>query len=124
MVAAPSRQWQRIAAVVIGISLTMGCGFDAVLKAPGPAAVRFVFSDTLLTLDTTLPLTVTVIAGGVPQAHPYLITFSYNPTVIRLTAGDDSLIALHVGSDSINIRFQSSLRAVAADTVIPIRVKR
>ena len=124
MVAAPSRHWQRTVAVVIGVPLMMACGFDAVLKSPGPAPVSFQFSDTLLTLDTILPLTVTVIAGGVAQAHPYLITFSYNPTVIGLTAGDDSLIARHVGSDSINIRFQSSLRAVAADTVIPIRVKR
>jgi hypothetical protein len=124
MLAAPSRHWQSIAAVVIGISPMMGCGFDAVLKSPGPAPVSFVFSDTLLTLGTTLPLAVTVIAGGVPQAHPYLIAFSYNPAVIGLTAGDDSLIAQHVGADSINIRFQSSLRAVAADTVIPIRVQR
>jgi len=100
----------------------MGCGFDAILKSPGPAAVSFVFSDTVLTINTTVPLVVTVIAGGVPQAHPSLITFTYNPSVIGVTAGDDSLVARRAGTDSINIRFQSTLRTGVDDTVIPIRV--
>jgi len=99
-----------------------GCGFDAVLKSPGPADVSFVFSDTVLVLNSTVPLVVTVIAGGVPQAHPNLIVFPYNPLVIGVTGGDDSLIARRSGTDSINIRFQSTLRPVPADTVIPIRV--
>jgi|ERR1041384_3179481 hypothetical protein len=116
------RHQLRTTALVIGVSLTMSCGFDAILKSPGPAAVSFVFSDTVLTLNTTVPLVVTVIAGGVPQAHPNLITFTYNPSVIGVTAGDDSLVARRSGTDSINIRFQSTLRAGVDDTVIPIRV--
>jgi len=118
------RSWYREVktAVVMGIPLMMGCGFDAVLKSPGPADVRFVFSDTVLTLNTTVPLVVTVIAGGVPQAHPDLITFTYNPNVIGVTAGDDSLVARRSGTDSINIRFQSTLRSGVDDTVIAIRV--
>ena len=100
----------------------MGCGFDAILKSAGPADVSFVFSDSVMVLGDTVPLNVTVIAGGVPQAHPNLIVFPYNPSVIGVTAGDDSLIARRSGSDSINIRFQSTLRPVAADTVISIRV--
>ncbi len=101
----------------------MGCGFDAVLKSPGPADVSFVFTDTLLTVNTTVPLVVTVIAGGVPQTHPYLIAFTYNPSVVGVSAADDSLIPRRSGTDSINIRFQSTLRTAAVDTIIPIRVK-
>ncbi len=94
-------------ASVIGVFLMMGCGFDAVLKSPGPAAVSFVFTDTVLT------------NGSCPD----LIAFTYNPNVVGVSAGDDSLIARHIGIDSINIRFQSTLRAATADTVIRIRVK-
>ena len=110
-------------ASVIGVFLMMGCGFDAVLKAPGPAAVSFVFTDTLLTNGSSVPLVVGVIAGGVTQQHPNLIAFTYNPNVVGVSAGDDSLIARRTGTDSINIRFQSTLRAATADTVIRIRVK-
>jgi hypothetical protein len=99
------------------------CGFDAVLKSPGSATVSFVFSDTLLTLGTTVPLRIAVIAGGVPQAHPSLIAFTYNPSVVGVNAADDTIIPRRAGNDSINIRFQSALRAAAADTVIAIRVK-
>lgn len=121
MVAAAYRHRQGIAALVVGISLMMGCGFDAVLKSPGPADVSFVFSDTVLTRNTTVPLVVTVIAGGVPQTHPYVIAFTYDPRVVSVTA-DDSLVASGSGVDSINIRFQSTLRASVADTIISIRV--
>jgi hypothetical protein len=113
----------RKAAFVIGVCLMMGCGFDAVLKSPGPADVRFVFSDTLLTNGSSVPLVVGVIASGTTQQHPNLIAFTYNPNVVGVSAGDDSLIARHIGIDSINIRFQSTLRAAAADTVIRVRVK-
>jgi hypothetical protein len=122
MVSAGFPHGQRTAVFVIGISLMMGCGFDAILKSPGPAAVSFVFNDTVLTLNTTVPLVVTVLAGGVPQAHPYLVAFSYNPSVFDFTAGDDSLIARRAGTDSMHIGFQSTLRAGVSDTIITIRV--
>jgi hypothetical protein len=117
------RHCLKTAAFLIGVPLMMGCGFDAVLKSPGPAAVSFVFSDTLLTNGSAVPLVVGVIAGGVAQQHPNLIAFTYNPNVVGVSAGDDSLVARHIGVDSINIRFQSTLRAATADTVIRIRVK-
>jgi hypothetical protein len=117
------RHQLKSAAVVIGVSLMMGCGFDAVLKSPGSAEVSFVFTDTLLTNGRAVPLVVGVIAGGVTQQHPNLIAFTYNPNVVGVSAGDDSLIARRIGIDSINIRFQSTLRAAAADTIIRIRVK-
>jgi hypothetical protein len=110
------------AVCVIGVSLMMGCGFDAVFKSPGPADVSFVFSDTVLTSGSTVPLVVTVVAAGAVQTHPYLVAFTYNPSVVGVTAGDDSLVARRSGTDSINIRFQSSLRTDVVDTVIPIRV--
>ena len=112
----------RAAVFVIASSLMASCGFDAVLKSPGPAAVTFVFSDTLLTLGATVPLTVTVIAGGAPQEHPSLIAFTDNPTVVGLTAGDDSLTAHRTGQTNLDLKFQSSLRA-AAETLIAIRVR-
>ncbi len=112
----------RRAAFVIGVILMMGCGFDAVLKSPGPADVSFVFSDTVLTNGNTVPLVVTVIAGGVPQTHPYLQVHTFNSAVISVTGGGDSLTAYRSGTDSISIRFESSLRTRAVDTVIPIRV--
>lgn len=123
MVAA--RYWHREikAAVVIGISLTMGCGFDAVLKSPGPAAVTFVFTDTLLTVGDSVPLAVTVIAGGVPQAHANLIAFTDNPIVVGVNDGDDSLFALHAGVVNLHLRFQSALRPVPADTALSMRVR-
>src|SRR5260221_12138350 len=98
----------------------MGWGFDPVLKGPGPAAVSFVFTDTLLTNGSSVPLVVGVIAGGVTQQHPNLIAFTYNPNVVGVSAGDDSLIARRTGTASINIRFQSTLRAATADTVMRI----
>jgi hypothetical protein len=121
MLSALHRHRLKMAASLIGVPLMTGCGFDAVLKSPGPTAVSFVFSDTLLARSTTVPLVVTVIAGGVPQSHPYLIAFTYNPSVVSVTP-DDSLVATAVGVDSINIRFKSTLRAKVADTIISIRV--
>jgi len=79
-------------ASVIGVFLMMGCGFDAVLKSPGPAAVSFVFTDTVLTNGSSVPLVVGVIAGGVTQQHPNLIAFTYNPNVVGVSAGDDFVI--------------------------------
>jgi|SRR5689334_24485293 len=112
----------KTAVFVIGVSLVMACGFDAILKSPGPADVTFAFSDSVLVLNDTVPLVVTVIAGGVPQAHPSLIAFTDNPTVVGVTGGDDSLIARRSGVVNLNLRFQSTLRALPADTVIPMRV--
>jgi hypothetical protein len=115
----------RIAALAIGVSpLMMGCGFDAIFQSPGPGDVHFVFGDTVLTRGTTVPLVVTVIAGGTALANPQLTVFTYNTAVVKLTTQGDSLAALKVGQDSINIRFQSSLlTGVPADTVIRLRVK-
>ena len=112
----------RTAVFVIGVSLTTGCGFDAILKSPGPADVTFAFSDSVLVVNDTVPLVVTVIAGGVPQAHPNLIAFTDNPIVVGVTAGDDSLIARRTGTVNLNLRFQSTLRPSPADTVIRLRV--
>jgi hypothetical protein len=123
MLSLPHRHRLKIVAFVIGASLMMGCGFDAVLKSTGPATVRLVFTDTLLTAGDIVPLVVTVIAGGVPQAHPNLIAFTDNPTVVGVNAGDDSLIAYRAGVVSIHLRFQSSLRPIPADTVIAMRVR-
>ena len=122
MLSVPHRHRRKSEAFVIGVFLMMGCGFDAVLKSPGPAAVSFVFSDTVLTVGTTVPLVVTVIASGVPQTHPYLQAHTFNSAVISVTGGGDSLTAYRSGTDSISIHFQSSLRTGAVDTVIPIRV--
>src|SRR6476660_83495 len=102
MVAAPFRYGYAIAVAVIGTSLMMGCGFDAVLKSPGPANVTFVFGDTLLTLGDSVPLIVTVIAAGVPQTHPSLIAFTDNPTILGVTAGDDSLVTHRQGVVNLN----------------------
>lgn len=110
------------AVIVIGGLLMTGCGFDAVLKSPGPAAVTFVFGDTVLVLGSTVPLAVAVMAGGATQTHPSLIAFTDNPTVVGLTGGDDSLVAHRTGVTNLDLKFQSSLRA-AAETVIAIRVR-
>ncbi|HEX9394347.1 MAG TPA: hypothetical protein VF923_06830 [Gemmatimonadales bacterium] len=112
-----------MAASLIGVPLMMGCGFDAVLKSPGPTAVSFVFSDTLLTAGHTVPLAVSVIVGGVPQAHPYLMTFTDNPTVVDVTPQGDSLIARRSGVANITFRFKSTLRTSVADTTLPMRVR-
>ena len=124
MLAAPYRHWLRIAALAVGVSLTMGCGFDAIFQSPGPGDIHFVFGDTVLTRGTTVPLVVTVIAGGTALANPRLTVFTYNAAVFKVNALGDSLVALRTGRDSINIRFLSSLLTGApADTVIAVRVK-
>lgn len=123
MLSSGSPHGLKTAVFVIGISLMMGCGFDAILKSPGPAPVTFVFTDTLLTVGTTVPLVVAVIAGGVPQAHPSLIAYTDNPTIVGVTPGDDSLVPQRSGVVNLNLRFQSSLRAAPVDTVIGMRVR-
>ncbi len=110
-------------ASVIGVSLMMGCGFDAVLQSAGPADVSFVFSDTLLANGDTVPLLVRVLAGGVPQAHPYVITFTDNPTIVDVTAAGDSLIARRAGVTNITFRFQTTLRTSVAETTLNMRVR-
>lgn len=80
--------------------------------------------DTLLTVGDTVPVTITVAVGGTPIPHPRLQVTSSSPTVLAVSAGQDSLVALAQGKDTLTVRLQSSILTDSAPTLIqPLRVR-
>ena len=115
-----------------GIALTFlanllaGCGYGDVFKAPGHAVgVVFVFeSDTTPAVGDTLPLVISVVAGGAPLVNPRLIVTSLDTMRLVVTPSGDTLIGVRTGPVDLEVRLVGSMiTGVAPDTVHSMRVR-
>jgi len=103
----------------------LACNLADVFKSPGvePVVIEYL-GDTVLTRGTTVPLAIVVLAGGVAVPEPRLSVASMDTTLVGVTPGQDSLIALKIGPDTLTITFFSSMLTDSARTLLqPVRVK-
>ena len=79
------------------------CGLSDVFKQPGLEQVTLTYpkSDTLLYVGTTTAPAIVVQVGGVTVPNPRFRFTSLNPTIVGVTVGGDSLIALTQGFDTV-----------------------
>lgn len=112
-------------AVTLGVIAVAGCAaFDAFAPS-GPRDVTLTYvGDTVLIVGQPRPLSVTVLARGVPLPGQRLLAESTNPSVLTLNTTGDSLIPVSVGKDTLVIRLAHS-SAAGTDmptTTVPLRV--
>ncbi len=121
----PSRNVRRLALVVGAALAPVACNLADVFKSPGVEPVVISYTgDTVLTRGTTVPLAIVVLAGGVAVPEPRLSVASMDTTLVGVTPGQDSLIALKIGPDTLTITFFSSMLTDSARTLLqPVRVK-
>ena len=115
----------RIALGILAGFILAGCGFGDLFRAPGPAdGVIFVFhSPVELVEGDTVPLVVSVSAGGKALPNPRMVITSLDTTHVRLTAANDSLIGVRRGNAELELRLEGSIiTGDAPDTVQTIRV--
>lgn len=78
----------------------------------------------MLTVGDTVPVSIVVTVGGTPVPNPRLLITSSSPTVLAVSAGQDSLVALAQGRDTLTVRLQSSILTDSTPTLIqPLRVR-
>ncbi|SRR6266571_1896972 len=89
-------------ASLVGV-VAWACGLSDVFKQPGLEQVTLTYpaSDTLIYVGTTTAPAITVQAGGVTVPNPHFRFTSLYPTVVGVTVGGDSLIALAQGFDTV-----------------------
>ncbi len=114
-----------LAPTLLAGTTVAACGLSDVFSSPEVEAVVLTYQgDTLLTAGATVPFTVAVTVGGTPVPDAGLQITSSNPTVVAVSAGQDSLVALATGRDTLTIRLQSSILTDSAPTLIqPLRVR-
>jgi hypothetical protein len=113
-----------LAAGLLGC-LAVSCALTDVFDPPGPAAdIRFVFSDSLVTVGDTVPLVVVVHTAAGDLANPHLRVTSLDPGLLQVNTRGDTLIGVGIGRAMLDVQLLSSvITGVAPDTVHPIRVR-
>lgn len=121
----PPRSWTLRALTLLAAIAAPACGLSDVFSSPGLESVVLTYQgDTVLTVGDSVPFTVTVTVDGARVAHPRLQIVSSNPTVVALSAGQDSLFAQAQGKDTLTVRLQSSILTDSAPALIqPLHVR-
>ena len=121
----PSRTVRRLGLVVCAALAPLACNLADVFRSPGVEPVVILYTgDTVLTRGTTVPLVIVVLAGGVTVPEPRLSVAAMDTTIVSVTPGQDSLVALKIGPDTLTITFVSSMLTDSARTLAqPVRVK-
>ncbi len=98
--------------------MAAACGLSDVFSSPGLEAVVLTYQGpAVLTAGTTVPFSVAVAVNGTPLSNPRLEITLSNPTVVVVNAGQDSLVALSQGKDTLTVRLQSSILTGSAPTI-------
>ncbi len=120
----PSRTVRRLGLVVCALA-PLACNLADVFQSPGVEPVVISYTgDTVITRGTTVPLAIVVLAGGVAVPGPRLSVASMDTSIAQVTPGQDSLVALKIGPDTLTITFVSSMLTDSARTLVqPVRVK-
>jgi len=108
---------------VAGVSaaaVVVACGLADVVGSPGRTTFRFLFgADSVLVAGASVAPDIVVEVNGEPLPHPRLLLTSLDPTILAVTAGGDSLVALAWGTARLTVRLESALAPspAPADTV-------
>ncbi|HEV8305471.1 MAG TPA: Ig-like domain-containing protein [Gemmatimonadales bacterium] len=99
-----------MAAGMLAALQVASCGLADVVGPPGRTTVRFSFGgDSVLVVGTRVAPDIAVEVNGDSVPHPRLLLGSSDPTILAVTAGGDSLVALHWGTARLTIRLESAL---------------
>lgn len=121
----PPRTWTLLAFTLLAGMTLLACGLSDVFSSDGPKSVVLTYGgSTFLTVGDSVALAVTVTVDGDPLPNPHLQVVSSDPTVVAVSAGQDSLFALAQGADTLTVRLLSSIFTGNAPTLIqPLRVR-
>jgi len=115
---------QTIAAVGTGV-LLVSCGFADLLESGTIGDVAIAYSGpTVVSAGDTVPISVTVTAGGSPLTDALLWITSSDTSIIALSGRSDTLFAKQKGFDTLTIRVVASIFTDSFPTFVqPIRVQ-
>ena len=108
----------------IVISLTLGCGIDDLFRSEqiGDIVISYA-GPTVVSVGDTVPVTISVTAGGTPLTDARLSIISSDTTIIALSSRGDTLFARDRGWDTLTIRVAASIFTDTLPTLVqPIRV--
>lgn len=98
--------------IILGGSAPWGCGLADAFTSGGLEPVVLQYQgDTLVSAGTTIPFRVVVLVQGDTLEQPHLVASTSNPTILEVTAGQDSLRALGNNGqrDTLIVRLVSSI---------------
>jgi len=100
---------QTIAALGTGIVL-VSCGFADLFRSGEIGDITVTYTGpTVMSVGDTVPISVTVTAGGTPLTDARLWITSSDTSLIALSARSDTLIARARGFDTLTIRVVASI---------------
>ena len=99
----------KIFAIGIGLAL-LGCGLADLFRADqiGDVSITYTGPDQVNVGDT-VPLSVTVTAGGTPMTDVFLSVTSSDTSIIGLSARSDTFYAKAKGNETLTIRVVASI---------------
>jgi len=100
---------QRIPVVGIGFAL-LGCGLADLFSAAkiGDVSIAYTGPD-VVNVGDTVPLSVSVTAGGTPMTDVLLWVTSSDTTVLGISATSDTFYARDRGNETLTIRVVASI---------------
>ena len=109
---------QTIAAVGTGI-VVVSCGFADLFNSAKIGDIAVIYTGpTIVTVGDTVPVSVTVIAGGTPFTGGRLWITSSDTSIIALSARSDTLFARDNGTDTLTIRVVASIFTDSFPTLV------
>lgn len=114
---------QTLFVIVTGIAV-LACGIADLFNSAKIGDITVVYTGPeVLTIGDTVPVSVSVTAGGTPFTDARLWITSSDTTVIALSARSDTLFARDNGLDTLTIRVVASIFTDTFPTILqPIRV--
>src|SRR5687767_13010730 len=110
---------------ILGTGIVLvACGFADLFNSAkiGDIVVAYTGPDVMAVGDT-VPVSITVTAGGTPLTSARLFITSSDTSIIALSARSDTLFAKDRGFDTLTIRVVASIFTDTVPTILqPIRV--
>ena len=112
--------------LVLGTSIVLvSCGFADLFQSGKIGDVAIAYSGpTVVSAGDTVPISVTVTAGGTPLTDALLWITSSDTSILSLSARSDTLFAKSKGFDTLTIRVVTSIFTDSFPTLLqPVRVQ-
>ena len=99
-----------LVAASAGLAASGACRLPDAFAAPRLELVVLTYlGDTVPAHGTTIPALIAVSVNGVPLPNPRLALSSSDTTIVAITSGGDSLVALALGRATLTVRLESSV---------------
>jgi hypothetical protein len=109
---------RHIVPALCGGALLLACGFADLFSSGQVGNVVLTYTGpTTLSVDERAAVSVTVTIDGAVIPNPRLAIVSSDPTILTLSGGGDTLVAVSRGFDSLTIKLVASIYTDSFPTI-------